>query len=224
MFDPESKKDTVSRLKESGVIIYGEDSVYIDDAAVIESGVIIYPNNHIYGKTTIKSGAVLEPNNIIYDSEIGCGVSMVASVVKNSRIGDNTTVGPNAYIRPNSVIGNSCRVGDFVEIKNSRIGDGTKISHLTYIGDAEVGKNCNFGCGVIFANYDGKKKYKTTVGDNCFIGSNCNLIAPVRVADGAFVAAGTTVTDDVKEKSFVIGRVRQAENEKLKIKYIGGEN
>lgn len=122
-------------------------------------------------------------------------------------------MGPFAYIRPGSTIGDGCKVGDFVEVKNSSMGNGSKSSHLTYIGDADVGKNVNLGCGVVFVNYDGAKKYRSTVGDDSFVGCNSNLIAPVHLGEGVYVAAGTTITEDVPDDSLCIGRSRQTNKE-----------
>jgi bifunctional UDP-N-acetylglucosamine pyrophosphorylase/glucosamine-1-phosphate N-acetyltransferase len=127
----------------------------------------------------------------------------------DASIGDDTTVGPFAYIRPKADIRNHVKIGDFVEIKNSVIDDGTKVSHLTYIGDSDVGKNINFGCRTITVNYDGKNKFRTVIEDNAFIGCNTNLVAPVTVKNGAFIAAGSTITDDVDENSLAIARCRQ---------------
>ncbi len=126
-----------------------------------------------------------------------------------SKVGNDTKIGPFSYIRPEGDIGNNVRIGDFVEIKKARIGDKTKISHLTYIGDAIVGKNCNFGCGVVVVNYDGRKKNLTQIGDNAFIGCNVNLVAPIEVERDSYIAAGSTITKNVKEKSLAIARSRQ---------------
>ena len=125
-----------------------------------------------------------------------------------SIIAGDCTVGPYARLRPNSKLDDNVRVGNFCEIKNSSVGCGSKVSHLAYVGDATIGKNCNIGCGVIFANYNGRIKSKTFVDDNCFVGSNCNLIAPVVLAKNTYVCAGTTVTDSTAENDFVIGRAR----------------
>lgn len=214
-------KKNAEKYIELGVEIRDVASTYIDDGVVIGAGTVIYPNNHLLGNTVIGKNVVIMPNNIITDSEIADNTEITASVLKSAKVGVGTKVGPNAYLRPNAVIGENCRIGDFVEIKNSNIGNGTKISHLTYVGDADVGKTCNIGCGVVFVNYDGKNKYRSAVGNNCFIGSNCNLVAPVTVEDNCFIAAGTTVTKDYSKDSFVIGRVRDAENEKLAKKFIG---
>ena len=140
---------------------------------------------------------------------VGDRTTVNASQGTDSIIGEDTTVGPFAYIRPGCTIGSHCRVGDFVELKNSVIGDGTKISHLTYVGDSDVGKRVNFGCGTVTVNYDGNHKYRTTIGDDVFLGCNTNLIAPVTVEDGAYTAAGSTVTEDVPADSLAIARARQ---------------
>jgi bifunctional UDP-N-acetylglucosamine pyrophosphorylase/glucosamine-1-phosphate N-acetyltransferase len=136
------------------------------------------------------------------------------SIINNSQsenavIGQNCVVGPFARLRPGTILSNGVKIGNFVEIKNAKVGENTKINHLAYVGDADVGKNCNVGCGAIFVNYNGKNKNKTIVGDDCFIGSNCNIIAPVRIDSSSYICAGTTVTDNVKTDDFVIGRARQ---------------
>ena len=139
-------------------------------------------------------------------------------------MGAGCKVGPFAHLRPGAQVGENCRIGNFVEIKNARIGSGTKIAHLTYVGDAEIGENCNIGCGVVFCNYDGKKKSRTVVGKNCFIGSNVNLVAPVEIGEGSYIAAGTTVTRSVPPHSFVIGRSRQSCDKKLAERYAEGKD
>lgn len=200
-------KKILKQLCKQGVIFIDINSVYIDQSVIIEKGAIIYPNNYIYGNSLIKKNAVLKPNNIIYDSEIGEKTEIVNSIIKNSVIGTQCEIGPFAYLRPNSKIGDNCKIGDFVEVKNSLIGNKTKASHLSYIGDAEVGENCNIGCGSIFVNYNGKEKNKTVVENNCFIGSNCNLIAPINLKKNTYVACGTTVIENSNENDFIIGRV-----------------
>lgn len=197
----------------NGVTIIDPANTYIDSDVEIEKDVLIYPGNVLQGKTVIKSGVVLYPNNRIEDSVIEQGAIMQSSVILESVIGENTTVGPYAYIRPESVIGKEVRIGDFVEIKKSTIGDNTKVSHLTYIGDAEVGSNCNFGCGTVVVNYDGKKKHKTKIGNNVFIGCNTNLVSPVELEDNTYTAAGSTITEDVPEGSLAIARAKQINKE-----------
>lgn len=193
----------------NGVLITDYKNAHIDCDVVIERGAVIEGYNFIKGKTVIKSGAVIMPGNYIENCIIGSGARVDSSRLYASVIGDGTRVGPFAYIRPNTVIGRDCRIGDFVELKSSVIGDGCKVSHLSYIGDAELGEQCNVGCGVVFANYDGKNKYKSVIGSRVFIGSNANIIAPVHVADRAFIAAGSTVTDEVPAEALAIARARQ---------------
>lgn len=190
-----------------------EKTTYISPEAKIADSAVIYPNNTIMGETVIGENTVIMPNCIIDGCKIGSNVKITASVMEGAVIADGTTVGPFAYLRKGADIGSECRVGDFVEVKNAKIGDGTKVAHLTYVGDCELGKKCNVGCGVVFVNYDGKKKHRTTVGDGCFIGSNCNVIAPVDIADGSYIAAGTTVTESTPKDSLVVGRVRQVVKE-----------
>jgi bifunctional UDP-N-acetylglucosamine pyrophosphorylase/glucosamine-1-phosphate N-acetyltransferase len=192
----------------------------VDFAAVIENGVTVYHNNFITGNSVIKKGCILMPNNTINNSVLCENVIASASTFNEAFVGEGTTVGPNAYLRPRTKIGAKCKIGDFVEIKNAQIGNGTKVSHLAYVGDAEIGENCNIGCGVIFVNYNGKTKSRTVVGNNSFIGSNCNIIAPVNIGNKVFVAAGTTVTKDLKDDDFCIGRVRPEIKENMAKKYI----
>lgn len=214
-----ARADKAMRLRinyghmEKGVTIIDPESTYISSKVIIGSGTVIYPGNVLEGNTIIGEGCILYPNNRIVDSKIGSGTQIQTSVILNSQIGEETTVGPFAYIRPDSIIGDRVRIGDFVEIKKSRIGDGSKISHLTYVGDGIVGKDVNLGCGVIFVNYDGEKKHTTIVEDRAFVGCNTNLVAPVKVGHDAFVAAGSTVTEDVPEGSLAIARSRQINKE-----------
>lgn len=205
-----------------GYKIISPETVTIEPDAYIGDGAVIFSNNYIGAGCFVGDGAVLYPNNILENSYIGAGAQITASVLRGAHVGENAQVGPFANLRQGAVVGENCRVGDFVELKNCIVGKNTKISHLAYAGDAEIGENCNIGCGVIFCNYDGTNKNRTKVGNDCFIGSNVNLIAPLSVGDGSYVAAGTTVTKDVPARSFVIGRVRQGENEKLAAKYLSG--
>lgn len=192
-----------------GAIIFDKTAIYIDSDVSIEPGAIIHPMVTIKGNSVIKSGAVLKSGSVIENSIIGSGTSVFASFIHDSRIGNNTTIGPCSFIRANSNVGSNVRIGDFVEIKASKMGDGCKAAHLTYIGDAELGVGVNVGCGTVFANYNGKIKQKTTVGDYAFIGSNTNLVAPLRVGNNAYTAAGSTVTEDVPDNSLCIARSRQ---------------
>lgn len=193
----------------NGVTIIDPETTYIDDEAVIGSDTVIYPNTNIRGNCKIGSFCEIGPNSVLTDTIIGNGVTFLNSVANGAFVGDDTTVGPFAYLRPKANIGNHVKIGDFVEVKNSNIGCGTKVSHLTYIGDSDVGKNINFGCGTITVNYDGKNKFRTVIEDDAFIGCNTNLVAPVTVKKNAFIAAGSTITDDVDENALAIARSRQ---------------
>ncbi len=211
--------DRLIRLKingyhmENGVTIINPEDTYIDKSVKIGADTVIYPGAIIKGDTVIGEDCTIMGGCMIENSKIGNGVSMKISTVTDSKIGNNTTVGPYAYVRPLSDIGDNVKIGDFVEVKKSVIGDGTKISHLTYVGDSKVGKNVNFGCGTVTVNYDGKNKFLTEIGDNAFIGCNTNLVSPVKVGDGAFIAAGSTITDEVPENGFAIARQRQTVKE-----------
>lgn len=207
------KESIIARHIDNGVNIIDIASTFIDDTVTIESGATISPFCRIEGVTEIKSDATISAS-YIKDSTISQCSSIDMSHIVSSRVGKYCTIGPFARLRGAS-IDDDCRIGDFVEIKASTIRDGVKASHLCYIGDADVGERTNVGCGSVFCNYDGVKKNKTTVGSDCFIGANTNLIAPLVVGDHAFIAAGTTVTRDVQDDSFTIGRVMQ-DTKKLK--------
>lgn len=198
---------------DNGVTLIDPDCTYIDIDVEIGNDTIIYPGNVIQGKTVIGENCTIHSNSRIKDSIIDKNVTIQCSTILESKIGEGTTVGPFAYVRPESVIGKSARIGDFVEIKKSTIGDETKVSHLTYIGDAEIGSKCNFGCGTVVVNYDGQKKHKTVIGDNAFIGCNTNLVAPVKVNNNTYIAAGSTITDEVPEGALAIARCKQVNKE-----------
>ncbi len=211
---------TIIKKAKSKFKIIDKRSVFIGKDVVVGNNVTIYENNRIEGKTVIKDGAVILPNCYIIDSEIGENAVINYSQSDKAIVGNNCTVGPFARLRPNAVIGDGAKIGNFVEIKNAKIGKGSKVSHLAYVGDADVGENCNIGCGAIFVNYDGVNKHRTTVGNGSFIGSNCNIIAPVNIGDGAYVCAGTTVSSNVNNNDFVIGRVRQEVKENRADRYL----
>ncbi len=197
----------------AGVTIIDPDNTYIEDSVAIGRDTIIYPNTYLENGTIIGSHCTIGPNTRIINSVVNNNVTIESSKVVESLIDDGTNVGPFAYLRPGSNLGKNVKIGDFVEVKKSTIGDNSKSSHLAYIGDAEVGKNVNIGCGVVFVNYDGKNKHKTIVGDGAFVGSNSNLIAPVTVEEDGYVAAGSTITDDVKKGDLAIARARQVNKE-----------
>ena len=196
----------------NGVTMIDPDSVWISHDVTIGADTVIYPGV-ILENTHIGANCVIGPNTRIIGSDISDSVKIDSSVIIDSTIGESTQVGPFAYMRPNSRVGVHCKVGDFVEVKNSTIGDFTKASHLTYIGDSDVGNHINFGCGTVTVNYDGKKKFRTVIEDNAFIGCNTNLIAPVTVKEGSYIAAGSTITETVPEKALSIARARQVNKE-----------
>ncbi|MBC8529966.1 bifunctional UDP-N-acetylglucosamine diphosphorylase/glucosamine-1-phosphate N-acetyltransferase GlmU [Christensenellaceae bacterium NSJ-44] len=193
----------------AGVTILDPNATYIDAQVRIGVDTVIYPGNILEGETVIGSGCTLLQNNRISGSRVGDGAQVQSSVLLDCAVGAHTQVGPFAYLRPKANVGQGCRVGDFVELKNANIGDGTKISHLTYVGDSDVGERVNLGCGVVFVNYDGQVKQRCTVGNDAFIGCNVNLVAPVKVEDGAYIAAGSTITEDVPGDALAIARCRQ---------------
>lgn len=205
----ESNKKRILEYMEAGVTFLDIDTVFIDDGVKIGEGTVIEPCVQIRGKTEIGANCLIGQNSRVENSILSDDVKVLSSVVLESRIGSGTNVGPFAYLRPNSVVGRNCKIGDFVEVKNSTLGDGTKASHLTYIGDSDLGNDINLGCGVVFVNYDGTNKYRSTIEDGAFIGCNTNLVSPVNVGKGAYIAAGTTVTKNVPEDALCVGRARQ---------------
>lgn len=200
-------------LYADGVEIWDFDNCYVGPFADVAPGATLMPGTILKGNTKIASGAVIGPNSLLENAVVGEGSTVNASQIYDSTVGKNTNVGPFAYIRPHCTVGDDIKVGDFVELKNSTIGDGTKISHLTYVGDSDLGRRINLGCGTVTVNYDGKNKYRCTVGDDSFIGCNTNMIAPVTIGKGSYVAAGSTITDDVPEDSLAIARARQENKE-----------
>lgn len=162
----------------------------------------------------LRAGVLIEDLESVYiedgvEIESGVTIRHGCYIQRNCFIGAGSTVGPYAYLRTGSIIGKNCRVGDFTEMKNASLGNGSKMAHLSYLGDADVGENCNVGCGVVFVNYDGKEKHRSTVGNDCFIGSNCNIVAPVTLGKGAYLACGSTLTKDLQSGDFCIARARE---------------
>ena len=200
--------------KGTNLVLKDKKSIFIDKTVVIGDNVTIYENNRIEGNTVIEDGAIILPNCLIKDSHIGKNTKVNHSQMEDSVVGDNCEIGPFARLRPKANVKDNAKIGNFVEIKNATVGIGTKVSHLAYVGDADLGDGCNIGCGAIFVNYNGKSKNRTIVGNNCFIGSNCNLIAPLNIEKNSYICAGTTVTRDTNNDDFVIGRVRQENKEK----------
>jgi len=193
----------------NGVTIIHPETTYISADAVIGRDTIIQPGSMIEGATVIGEDCIIGPNTQIADSRIGDRTTVHSSVVRESAIAEDTAIGPYAHIRPLSEIGSHVKIGNFVEVKKSKLDNDTKVSHLSYIGDAEIGSNVNIGCGSITVNYDGKNKFKTIIEDDVFVGCNTNLVAPVKVGKGSFIAAGSTITKEVPEDALAIARARQ---------------
>lgn len=192
-----------------GVSFIDPDTAYIDADVKIGNDTVIEGNVVIKGNTEIGSDCYITSGSRIVDSKIGNNVTVTSSTVEEAEMDDNTDIGPNSHLRPKAIIRKGAYIGNFVEIKKAEIGENTKVGHLTYVGDATLGKDINIGCGTIFSNYDGVKKFHTNVGDHAFIGAGSILIAPINVADHAFIAADTTVTKDVNKYDMAIGRGRQ---------------
>lgn len=192
-----------------GVSFIDPDTAYIDVDVKIGNDTVIEGNVVIKGNTEIGSDCYITSGSRIVDSKIGNNITVTSSTVEEAEMDDNTDIGPNSHLRPKAIIRKGAHIGNFVEIKKAEIGENTKVGHLTYVGDATLGKDINIGCGTIFSNYDGVKKFHTNVGDHAFIGAGSTLIAPINVADHAFIAADTTVTKDVNKYDMAIGRGRQ---------------
>lgn len=204
----------------AGVSMINPETITIGHNVIIEEGVWIYPNTTITGNTVIKKGAIIGPNSEVVDSIIHERAEIRHSIVLESEVGHDTTVGPFAHLRSHAVIGAHNRIGNFVEVKKSTTGENTKAAHLIYLGDATIGSNVNFGCGSVTVNYDGVKKHQTVIGDDVFVGCNVNLIAPIKVEDNVFIAAGSTVTEDIPKGALAIARNKQINKEDYSKNYI----
>ena len=197
------------QLLEAGVIMMDPAAVYVEDDVTVGAGTLLLPGTILRGRTVIGENCCIGPQTMITDCIVEEGCTVNTSQCEESTIEKNCQIGPYTHIRPHCVVGEGSKIGAFVQLKNCNLGRGTKMAHLTYVGDSDVGEDCNFGCGTVTCNYDGFKKHRTTIGSHVFVGCNTNLVPPVTVGDGAFIAAASTVTEDVPEDAMVIGRVRQ---------------
>ncbi len=197
-------------LMESGVTVMDPASTFVDTTVSIGQDTVLYPFTWIEGETTIGRDCRIGPHSRIADSQLGDAVTLHFSYAHECTVGAGVTVGPYVHLRPDTELANGVKVGNFVEIKNSRVGKGSKVPHLSYIGDTDIGSAVNIGSGTITVNYDGKKKHRTQIGDDAFIGCNANLVAPVSVGAGAYIAAGSTITKDVPAGALGVGRARQS--------------
>lgn len=199
----------LNNLLENGVEIPCFDGIIIEPSVTIEAETLILPGTIISGNSKIGKGCVIGPNSYIVDTTVGDNTKLNNTQSFDAQIGDGVTAGPFVHIRPNTKIADKVHIGNFVEVKNSTVDEGSKLPHLLYVGDSDVGKDVNFGCGCVTVNYDGKNKSRTTVKDGAFIGCNTNLVAPVTVGENAFTAAGSTITEDVPDNALAVARSRQ---------------
>jgi len=192
-----------------GVTMTDPDNTYIDVDVQIGADTLIEPGVYLKGNTVIGEDCVIGAHSVLSNATIEDNVTITSSTIEDSIMHTGSNAGPNAHLRPDSEIGEGAHIGNFVEIKNAQIGKNTKVGHLTYVGDATLGDEINVGCGVVFVNYDGVQKWHSEVGDHSFIGSNSNIVAPVKVSDHSFIAAGSTITADVPFHAMAIARERQ---------------
>lgn len=196
-------------LMDEGVTIIDPNTTFIDVDVRIGQDTIIQPNTYIEGNTVIGEDCSIGPNIRFVNMKVGNKVTTHFSYCHDAEICDGVTLGPYVHLRPGTTIGENVKIGNFVEVKNSNVGEGSKLPHLQYIGDTDMGSGVNIGCGTVTCNYDGKQKFRTTIGDNAFIGCNTNLVAPVTVEEGAYIAAGSTITKDVPKNNLAVARARQ---------------
>lgn len=204
----EERLAVLEELIAAGVQVMSED-IYVERGVQVAPGATLLPGTILRGKTTVAEGCVIGPNTLLENAVVGKNTTVNASQVYDSTLGENNKIGPYTHVRKDTVTGYGVHLGAYVETKNSNFAMGNTVSHLTYIGDSDVGKYCNFGCGTVTCNYDGENKFRTTIGDYVFIGCNTNLVAPVKVGDGAYTAAGSTITKDVPAGDMGIARERQ---------------
>ena len=204
----EERLAVLEELIAAGVQVMSED-IYVERGVQVAPGATLLPGTILRGKTIVAEGCVIGPNTLLENAVVGKNTTVNVSQVYDSTLGENNKIGPYTHVRKDTVTGYGVHLGAYVETKNSNFAMGNTVSHLTYIGDSDVGKYCNFGCGTVTCNYDGENKFRTTIGDYVFVGCNTNLVAPVTVGDGAYTAAGSTITKDVPAGDMGIARERQ---------------
>lgn len=214
----------IEKWLDFGIEFTCTDGVVIGTDVEIGAGTVIDSNVKLSGKTKIGEGCHIMSGCMLNDTVVGNNTVLNFVQANDAAVDDNVKIGPWVQLRPDSHVLSGAKIGDFVEIKNSTIGEGTAVAHLTYVGDSDVGSNVNFGCGVVTVNFDGEKKFRTTIGDNAFIGCNTNLVAPVKVGTSAYTAAGTTVTKDVPDGALAIDRGKQANIEGYATKKLKARN
>lgn len=204
----EKKLSINQKLIENGVFIMDPNNTYIDEDVEIGEDTTIYPNVFILNGSKIGSNVTILPNSYLSNAIIKDGTTIDSSKIVDSEVGENSVVGPMSHLRNHTCVKGEARIGNFVEFKNTNFDLGSKCAHLTYVGYSDVGKKVNFGCGVVTVNYDGKNKFRTTIKDGAFIGSNVNLIAPVTIGENALLAAGSTINKDIEDGDMGIARPR----------------
>lgn len=208
-----SEKIMRNRINEkfmaNGVTFIDSQGTYIEESVKIDIDTIIYPGVTIEGDTVIGENCIIRSGSRIVNSRIDSNVQIDSSLIEDSIVEEGTCIGPNAHLRPETHLGKNVKIGNFVEVKNSYIGNNSKAGHLAYVGDANVGDNVNIGCGVVFANYNGRTKERIQIGDEAFIGSNSTLVAPITIEDKVYIAAGSTITKNVESYALSIGRAPQ---------------
>lgn len=215
------RKRKNSTLMNSGVVMYNAESIWVDQEVIVAPGVHLHPFCALYGKSSVERGAIIENGSIIKNSLIEAQAQIHShSVVEDSVIGPKAQIGPFARIRPASEVGEEAKVGNFVELKKSKLHRGVKVSHLSYVGDAEIGEESNIGCGFITCNYDGREKHKTSIGKGVFVGSDVQVVAPIKIGDKSFIAAGSTITKDVPSEGFAIARGSQTTKEGMAHRFL----
>lgn len=202
------KLETNFKWIQNGVYIMDPNNTYIDEDVIIGEGCVIYPNVFLLKGTKLENDVTILPNSFLSNAFIKRGSTIDSSKIVDSMVGEDSVVGPMSHLRNNTCIEGNARIGNFVEFKNTNFGLDSKCAHLTYVGDSDVGSKVNFGCGVVTVNYDGKNKFRTTIKDGAFIGSNVNLIAPVTVGENALLAAGSTINKDIPDGDMGIARPR----------------
>lgn len=207
--DIKRRRNIIERLMQSGVSVVDPDRTYVGEKVTVAPGTMLFPGVHLRGTTTIAEGCRIGPDCWIEDCTIERDCVVRYSCLEEARVRKGCTVGPYTHLRPGADVGPMARVGNFVEIKNARLESGVKAGHLAYIGDADVGEDVNVGAGAITCNYDGEQKHRTVIEKGAFIGSNAALVAPVTIGEGAYIAAGSAITDDVPPEGLAFGRARQ---------------
>ena len=204
------RRRRLQELMAAGVVVEDPESTWVGRAVQVAADAVLRPSTLLEGKTSVQSGAVLGPFVRIVDSQIGAGAQVLDHcLLREAQVGAGAVIGPFAQLRPGSEVGERAKVGNFVELKNTRLGEGSKAPHLSYLGDSEIGKGVNVGAGTITCNYDGVDKHPTRIEAGSFIGSNATLVAPISIGAGAYIAAGSTITEDVASDALALGRARQ---------------